>query len=152
MLYIMLIFIPLHQNIGDILFLPCLFVCLWTCRFAYIGHNFWSVSERALIFYIRPHAYKEMLSTISCSAQNRTQCLEFCSREFWTQTLLINVVWERSQLSTVLSNTFVNVSDPTSKKWRVLDYSVPRRFGPYFIEIIRSNISETSTWKYKVSA
>ena len=35
-----------------------------------------------LIVETRPRAYKEMLSMISGSAQNRTQRLEFCSREF----------------------------------------------------------------------
>ena len=64
----------------------------------------------------RPHAYKEMLSIISCSAQNCTQCPEFCSWEFWTQTVLIKVVWERSQLSTGLANIFLNVSNRNSKQ------------------------------------
>ena len=49
--------------------------------------NYWTVTKcRCLINPFPnkpwPRAYKEMLSMNSCSAQNRTECLEFCSREF----------------------------------------------------------------------
>ena len=44
--------------------------------------NFFFKTNLVSSVQFRPRAYKEMLSMISCSAQSRTQRLEFCSREF----------------------------------------------------------------------
>ena len=56
--YFFLLFImPPRSYLGGILFLPCLFVCLFEDNFN-IGHNFWAITDRDLIFGTHMHLLK----------------------------------------------------------------------------------------------